>query len=175
MSERKQKIVIKTVINKKNNKNIQNRKGISSPHIIKGEMTPKTKKIISTFVNSLFGKENPKLNKSISPPRNNPKNKIKEGGPKVIKNNNLQKHKEKEKSSSNIQKGVMSPNTKKVISTFINSLFENGKPKLNKSFSPSHNKTKNKVITELPKIIKLNKKQNIIIDINPKTEKNERS
>ena len=174
MSDRKQKIVIKTSINKKNKKNFQNPKGISSPHIKRGEMTPKTKKVISTFINSLFEKEKPKLNKSFSPPRNKPKNKIKEKAPKIIKNDNLQKPKEKEKSIPNIQKGVMSPKTKKVISTFINSLFENEKPKLNKSFSPSH-KAKYKVKEDLPKIIKLNKKENKVIDIKPKTEKNERS
>jgi hypothetical protein len=96
MSDRKQNISIKIVLNKNINKNYQNPKGLSSPHIKKGEMTPKTKKIISTFINSLFESEKPKLNKSFSPRRSKPKNKIKENAPKIIKNNNLQKSKEKE-------------------------------------------------------------------------------
>ena len=142
MSNRKQKMIKKPSKTKKNPNNILNQKEKSFPIIQKGDITPKMKILVSEFINSLFEREKPKLNKSFSPSENKIKNKIKEHKQKkLIKNNNYQKTKEKYNPS--IKKNEMSPKeTKKLISIFINSLFEKEKSNLNKSFSPSHNKAK---------------------------------
>ena len=163
MSDKKKKIIIKSAITRKNPNKILNQKENLPLNIKKENISPKTKKVVSEFINSLFENEKPKLNKSFSPSQNKAKNKIKEHNrKKLIKCNNFQK--QKEKSTPILKKDEMSPKaTKKIVSIFINSLFEKEKPNLNKSFNPSHNKVKNINIKNNKKDIKEkseNKKRN---------------
>ena len=67
--------------------------------------------------------------------------------------------------------------TFQIISTFIDSLFDNDKSFLNKSFSPSHKKQKIKIKQKEEIYIKTksNKKKNKKIKINKSKEKNERN
>ena len=67
--------------------------------------------------------------------------------------------------------------TSQIISTFIDSLFDNEKSFLNKSFSPSHKKQKIKIRQKEEIYIKTksNKKKNKKIKIYKSKEKNERN
>ncbi len=139
MSEKKQKIYSKSDIIKKDDKNKLNQKEKSFPNIKKRKMSPKTKKLISNFVNSLFETEKQNLNKSLSPSNNKQKNKIKENKQKILINkNNFQK--QKEKTNPIIKRDELSPKTNKNSITPLINL--KGKPNLNKSFSPVLNKIK---------------------------------